>query len=94
MAQHDTIDVAKDTWTQITNADVTAITFQNLSGGDLWVKGTTSASAPTDLTDAVVYAANEGELNVAMADLFPGLSGADRVYVYTQRGGWVFVSHS
>jgi hypothetical protein len=94
MAQHDTIDVVKDVWTQITNADVTAITFQNLTGGDLWIKGTTSAVAPTDLTDAIVYSPNEGEANVPMADLFPGLGGADRVYVYTQRGGWVFVSHA
>jgi hypothetical protein len=35
-----------------------------------------------------------GERNVAMSDLFPGLSGADRLWGYSGAGGRVMVSHA
>jgi hypothetical protein len=47
MAQNTTISVPASTWTQLTDADVTNITFQNVSSNHVLIKGTTDATAPT-----------------------------------------------
>ena len=93
MAQNTDIVLAIGAWTQLTNADVTAITFQNKSGGFILVKGTVGAVAPTDDDGAVRYNPGQGERNVSLSDLFPGIS-ANRVYAYTSAGGEVMVSHA
>ena len=72
-------------WTELTNGDVTEITFQIITGS-VKVRCTTG-SAPSALTDAgYVYHARpadpqqeSGELRVAIADL-TATSGADRVF--------------
>ena len=93
MAQNTNISVPAATWTQLTDADVTAITFQNKSGNFILVKGTTSASAPTDLDGAIRYNPGQGELNTALSDMFPGIS-AVRLYAYAPEGASVMVSHA
>jgi len=94
MAQNTTINIAAATWTQLTDANVTSITFQNISGHYVLVKGTVGAVAPTDLSGAVRYNPGQGERNVALTDLFPGVSGANRVYAWSQDGAQVVVSHA
>lgn len=96
MAQNTTITVPADTWTQLTDANVTAITFRNNSSGgyELLVKGTAGAVAPTDSLGSIGYPAGFGERNVLLADLFPGVSGRNRLYVYARTGASVFVSHA
>jgi hypothetical protein len=94
MAQNTSIDVAANTWTLLTNSDVTTITFQNVGGHNLFIKATTDTSAPTTTNGGVVYTPGTGERNVAMTDLFPGLSGADRIWAYGTEGGRVMVSHA
>lgn len=72
-------------WTELTNGDVTQLTFQVVSGS-VKVRCTTG-SAPSALSDAgYVYHAHpadrqsaEGELNVLVSDL-TATSGADRVF--------------
>lgn len=93
MAQNTDVVLPIATWTQLTDADVTSITFQNKSGGYILVKGTTSASAPTDDDGAIRYNPGQGELNTALADLFPGIA-AVRVYAYAPNGAEVLVSHA
>ena len=78
-------------WTELTNGDVTAITFQ-VQSGSVKVRATTG-SAPSSLSDpGYVYHAHpsdrqteEGELNVAISDL-TATAGADRVFA-TPIGG-------
>lgn len=94
MAQNTTKNVVAATWTQLTDANITTITFQNISGNFVMVKGTVGASAPTDLAGAIRYNPGQGERNVALADLFPGVSGVNRVYAYAQDGASVVVSHA
>lgn len=94
MAQNTTKTLAAATWTQLTDADITAITFQNISGNFVLVKGTVGAVAPTNITGAIRYNPGQGERNVALSDLFPGVSGANRVYAYAQDGAQVVVSHA
>lgn len=94
MAQNTTVNAASATWTQLTNADATSITFQNISGAHIMVKGTTTASAPTDFTGAIRYNPGQGERNVPLSDLFPGVTGVKRVYAYSEVGASVVVSHA
>ena len=92
MAQNTDVGLPIATWTQLTDADVTSITFQNKSGNYILVKGTAGATAPTDDNGAVRYNPGQGELNTTLSDLFPGVS-ATRVYAYAPTGAEVMVSH-
>ena len=94
MPQNTTVSVPSATWTQLTDADVNTITFQNISGYHVLIKATTSASAPTSIDGSIRYNPGQGERNVAMSDLFPGISGADRLWAYTTEQAEVFVSHA
>lgn len=94
MAQNTTIAVPAKTWTRLTNAAATAITFQNNGGNPLLIKGTAGAVAPTTTAGALVYQPGEGELNSSLADMFPGVASVDNVYAYCQTASVVFVSHA
>ena len=93
MAQNTTINIPALEWTQLTNANVTSITFQNKSGHPVFVHGTTGATAPTDRAGAIRYNPGQGERNVELADLFPGIA-AVRVWAIADTGVSVFVSHA
>lgn len=93
MAQNTTITLTPETWTQLTDADVSRITFQNVSDYDVLIKGTTDATAPTDATGAILANPGQGELNVFMADLFPGIA-VKRLWAYSEQAVGVFVSHA
>lgn len=94
MPQNTTINVAANTWTQLTDANIATITFQNIADNHIRVKATVGASAPTNLTGAIRYNPGQGERNVALSDLFPGVSGANRVYAWSETGAAVVVSHA
>ena len=93
MPKQDTMFISPETWTQITDADVTAITFQNRGKGHVFVVGT-DGTTPTGYT-GFRYNPGQGERNTALSDLYPGGS-ATRVWVYapTAYGAEVFVSHA
>lgn len=88
-------------WTELTNADVTQITFQVVSGS-VKIRCTTG-SAPSALSDAgYVYHAHpadrqtaEGELAVLITDL-TATAGADRVFATPINGrpAKVLVDHA
>lgn len=92
MAQNTTITIPANAWTEITDANVTAITFQNTGSSFALVKGTTGA-APTDNLGAIRYNPGQGERNVTMADLFPGAT-LNRVWVYAESPVKFMVSHA
>ena len=78
MAQdQQTITCPDGVWTQLTNADVTRITFQVLSGS-VFIRFTTDTTTPTE-DHGIVYKRGEGELNELLTEL-TNLSGADRVW--------------
>lgn len=82
--------------TELTDANVTAITFQNVGIHDVWVRATAGATPPAaDLAGWLKYEVGQGERNAELADLFPGVTGADRVWGITV-GGFVgvLVSHA
>jgi hypothetical protein len=93
MAQNTTITVAGETWVQLTDANVASITFQNHGTSYALIKGTTDATAPTTPEGAVRYNPGQGELNVLMADLFPGIA-AVRVWAFAPEKTQIMVSHA
>jgi len=93
MAQNLTITIPAATWTQLTDADVTAITFQNVGGSHILIKATTDGTAPTNASGAIRYNPGQGERNVSLADLFPGLAARDRVWAWAENTTPIFVSH-
>lgn len=94
MAQNTTKNLAAGTWTQLTDANVSTITFQNISGNFVLVLATVGANAPSNASGALRYNPGQGERNASLTDLFPGISGANRVYAWAQDGASVVVSHA
>ena len=90
MAQSSTTSATQD-WTEITDANITRITIQNQGLVPLEVKATTGAT-PTDSDGAIVIPENGILINEYLADLFPGVAGADRVFI--RGSGNVFFSHA
>ncbi|WPZ28988.1 hypothetical protein T8A63_15345 [Sulfitobacter sp. OXR-159] len=94
MPRHTTLIISSTGWTEITNADVTSLTFQNISGEDLLVAGAPDADPPANEDGALIYQPMQGELNVAIDDLFPGIS-AVRLFAKTRKSVTkVTVSHA
>lgn len=93
MAQNTTVTLTENTWTQLTDADVTSITFQNTGGQFMRVAGTTGGTAPTTTAGAIRYNPGQGERNVALSDLFPGIAAA-RVWAICDMAVDVMVSHA
>ena len=88
MPQNTTVNLTAATWTQLTDADITSITFQVFaSAGPVFIKATTDTTAPTTTAGAFVYQSGQGERNVALSDLFPGISARDRVWAYCEAAG-------
>ena len=94
MAQNTTITVPAGAWTQLTDADITSITFQNIGSNHIMVKATTDGTALTNYAGAIRYNPGQGERNVALSDLFPGLAGRDRLWAYATDATQVVVSHA
>jgi hypothetical protein len=81
-------------WVQLTEADVASLTIQNRGNDSIFVKATVGASAPTSTAGALEYPPNEGDVNVVLADLFPGISGGNRLWAYSFADCAVSVSHA
>lgn len=82
MARSDTITIPKDAWTELTNSNATAITFQVLRG-TVRLIATVGQVPPTSFNGALTYKTGQGEVAMALASLFPGTTGANRVYAYS-----------
>ncbi|SDX81103.1 hypothetical protein [Roseicitreum antarcticum] len=83
MPRYTTIHCPAGQWTQITDADVTALTFQlqGLSYDSAFVKCTADGTAPTDELGADLYRADQGERAIPLADLGLGVAAPRRVWV-------------
>jgi len=83
-------------WTLLTDSDVTALRVQNTAPTAIFLMGTVGATAPSSTAGAMRLDAGAVLLaDVLLADLFPGVSGANRVYAYSEyQGATVSVSHA
>ena len=94
MAQNQVnVACAASEWTQITNADVTAITFQ-VRGPAVEIRFTTDATTPSASDAGYIYGPGEGPVMKEMADVTT-LSGAARVWARPcGADSKVFVDHA
>lgn len=94
MAQNATYHVGFD-WTLLTNSDVVTATFQNQSGYEVYVTATAGTGAPSADAPYIVYARFQGERSTSLSDLFPGVSGANRLWARISDGtARIFISHA
>lgn len=80
MPQQTTVTAPAQAWVQLTNGDATNVTFQNLGPSAVYIVPTTSDTAPTDRSGALLYPPQMGEINQAIADIWPGQSSGVRLY--------------
>lgn len=84
-------------WTQLTDSDVTALTFQN-QGPNVMINVTVGAGSPPATNTGVVYPNMTGEIStVTLAQDFPGVAGANRVWARVVEGNAsssVWASHA
>lgn len=95
MPQNTTIDCAALSWTLLTNNDVTALRVANLGVEPVWLEAAVGAVPPTDTLGALPL--RPGEIlaaDLTLAQLFPGIAGANRVYVYCPVASKMSVSHA
>ncbi len=79
------INAVEGTWTQLTNSDVTSITFQVLDK-PVYIRGTVGATAPSDTVySGLVYGPHQGELQKTLTEMFSA-SGVNRVYARVVKG--------
>lgn len=91
MPRNEILNIPGNTWTELTASNVSAITFQ-VQGSECLIAATTGA-APSGY-DGLVYQKGFGEVSASLTELFPGVSGAVRVWCYSLPSSRVFVSHA
>lgn len=91
-ARNTQVTIPRLTWTELTDSDVSAITFQ-CQGASVLVVGTTGSAPAAASRDGIRYRKGQGERNAALSDLFPGVS-ATRVFARSTIASAVFVSHA
>jgi hypothetical protein len=83
MPQQASYIVPKWTWTMLTDADATTVTFINSGGATMLVEATAGTTAPATIAGAYPYRPGQGENSaVTLAVLFPGVAGANRLWAY------------
>ena len=94
MPRHEDVSLPARQWVELSSGEVAGqIAFQNRHARTLLVKPTADASAPSDEDGVVVYETGQGDRGY-LADMFPGMPGATRLWGWSAFGGKVFVSHA
>lgn len=93
MPQNRTITVTAGQWTQITDANVTEITFVNQGGLPILVNATVDGNPPSEI-DGMKFPSREGVASMEISKMFPGVPAAARVWVWARQAQDVFVSHA
>ncbi|HMT45530.1 MAG TPA: hypothetical protein PKE59_00285 [Novosphingobium sp.] len=95
MARNDDVTLPAGAWTLITNSDVTALRVQNLGSGAVYIKARVGAGAVSSRAGSICLDSLAMlPATTPLADLFPGVEGASRVYALSDSGGVVSVSHA
>lgn len=95
MARHERLILPTETWTELSQDDIESITFQNTGKHPVHI-AVTAGAAPNGVDGALIYEPGQGERNVALGDLAPGVGTPLRVYAFASHLGHneVFVSHA
>jgi len=89
-----TSDIPARTMTRVSTAAVTAIRLQNQGPYPMIVCASVGTVAPADTQGGVELKPGETLLpDTTLATLWPGISGANHVWIWTEVAGKVSVSH-
>ena len=94
MAARNTDITVGSTYTELTDNNISNISFQNKGSGTLEVVAVASGT-PAETVNGVIYAEREGEDNLPVADRWLGVTTPARVWArFANSTGSVWVSHS
>lgn len=95
MAQNTTLTLTAGVWTQLSNADITAIRVATLGTEAIWLAATVGATPPSNTDGAVPLLPGQiMAADLTLSQLWPGVSGANRVYAQSTNTAKVSVSHA
>lgn len=95
MARNENVPLPAGVWTQLTNANASALRVQNRSASSILLKATVGEGAPTNDQGAIELM--PGEIlaaDMTLAQLWPEPAGVNRVYAMSFVGGTASVSHA
>lgn len=95
-ARNTVVAIPAETWTQLTDNDVSALTFKVESGGPVHVLAQNGDTTPTsDPNLQPMYPQNTGEASDrTLAVLYPGVTTPNRVFAWSRVPSRVWVSHA
>jgi hypothetical protein len=95
MARNDDVALTRGTWAQLTNANAAALRVANISGYGLTLQATAGATAPESRAGSLVLGALQVlAADLTIAQLWPGVAGANRVWAMPDIDCTVSVSHA
>ena len=95
MARNDNVSCAAGATVQLTNANVAAVRVHNLSGYTVTLQATSGTTPPASRAGGVVLQAG-GTLaaDLTLAQLWPGVTGANRLWAFADLSCELSVSHA
>lgn len=95
MPQNTTITCPPGVWTLLTDSDVDAVRVVNMGREGIWLQGTAGTTPPTDVDGALPLLPNQIlAADLTLEQVFPGVTGANRVYALATAETRVSVSHA
>jgi len=95
MARNDNVAIPALTWTQLTNANTTAIRVQSVILSEMTLQATNGVTAPTTQVGVIVLAGGAVlAADLTIAQLWPGVTGANRVWAFATAASVASVSHA
>ncbi len=95
MARNDNVAIAANTPVQLTNANAAAVRVHNMSGYPVILQATAGTTPPTSSAGGVTLPAG-GTLaaDLTLAQLWPGITGANRLWAIAVLNCDLSVSHA
>ena len=96
MAANGDVTLTGNDWTQIADGGLTAASWQNKGGQDVYIAATAADTAPTGEPGGwPVYGPRQGEVGIDATAMFAGVSGAAYLWAYVRgtSGGTLWRSH-
>ena len=95
MARNDNVEIPPAVWTQLTNANASSIRVQSVSGSEMMLQATNGTTAPTTQVGTIVLGGgNVLAADMTIAQLWPGVAGANRVWAFANTASVASVSHA
>jgi hypothetical protein len=81
-------------WIELTTADATLVSFQNVGNATVYLKGTVGATAPINANGALEFPPASQAIAYQLNEMFPGIAGVNRLWAYADAETYVTISHA